>query len=666
MTPNFPLFIVLALFSLFFKISFGSSSSESRSGGKVIISTKTSFSKTSSLKLEVVDLSCPQLLPNGQYSDIIVDHVTHIVRKYLEKNGPERYHVTPFAESFFSPAFDDVLLVMNVNIGILIPIILETLAKEYTDIAKYYNQLTEPLVPGSQQYETRNVKIKLATIVVQEASANSYKFSESQAIILLESIYRFGLIGIRYGLAVQALYTAISTKNLFSVYNMFVKYFDPSRQALPVLYIQIKDPKLEVIKTIFINLMARLFEKIILIDQIDNKEHFNNHACMLIASMISCNFLDDFIPMITDLLEKIDMIQLVSSPRFAKSLIDISNFYENQNIPLLDEISKRLIDDKILLKLDPKAFIIHGSIVSVIKINQNEFYINCVDSLSIEGRERLTEIELRYLAYREVVSESDAFDSINENFAAMENADLDFLCESIDKMITVFPDFFENHPSEANSVIIKVLALIPKLTNISMRQSSKALDIHRYRLFIKLLELCFTGPYIFESTTEVFSIVLGFYNTRFNSLYLYDVHIKTLNLIQILVKTNKFFKTHRYRANFYTYLKIVAPLCADSCMTKCLYEVLFRGYNLPFIYSNVIATSNKLELSINSAISTFISNEIRKYLEVHDQIPADIYLDGSLVHLVELVLAENILSKTEAIIVKTVLNRNSSYRIFTD
>ena len=619
----------------------------------------------------MVDFSYPQLLPNGQYCDVVVDRATDIIRKYLVKNGADKYHVTPFAESFFSHAFDDVLIEMDVNIGVLIPIIFETLANEYTDLANYYNQLTETLVPGSEKYETRQAKVKLATIVVQEASANSYTLSESQAIILLESIYRFGLSGIRYGLAVQALYTVIPTNNLFSVYNMFIKYFDPTRQALPVLYIQIKDSKLEIIKNIFINLISRLYAKVILIDQISNKESFNNHACMLISSMISCDFFDDFIPMITDLLQKVDINQLIISPRFAKSVIDISNLYMNQNIPVLDEISKHLINDKVLLTSNQKALIVYGSILFIIKFNQNDLYKTCVDNLSIKAQERLEEIETGYISYYEVVSEAATFDSFQETFATKEQADLELFCDSIDKMILIFPDFFKNQPSDANNVIVKVLALIPKLTNISMRQSSKDLDISRFLLFVKLLELSFTGPYILESTSDSFSSVIGFYNARFNSLSknsitLRNAQMKTLSFIEKLFKCNKFFKSHRYRANFYAYLKLIAPLSANSCMIGCFHEVLLHGNNLPFVYNDVITSSNKLELSINSAISGFISNEIRNYLKIYYQIPVDLYLDGSLVHVVNLVLAENILSKTETIILKAVINRFSTYQVFTD
>jgi hypothetical protein len=618
------------------------------------------------MTLEVVDMSCPELLPNGQYSDYIVDHVTQIIRKHLMKNGSGKYCDSPISESFFSYAFDDVLLEMNVNISILIPVIFDNLVNEYIKIAKHYNQNV-----GSADYEERQLKVKLATIVAQEACANSYKFTEVQATTLLEFIYRFGLSGNRYGLAIQALYTSIPTNSLIIAYNMFVDHFDPSRQALPVLYIHVKDPKLESIKNIFIGFISHLYEKIKNIDHINYQSFFNTHACMLISSMISCNFLDDFLPMITDLLHKVDIPQLLISPRFAKSVIEISKEYKNQNNPVLEEIIKHCIDDNVILALDPPAFIFYGSIIFYLKKNQNDFCIASGDALSPKAQERLKEIEAEYAAYHAVIAATSAFDNYDGSFASMKQTDLISMCDSIDSMIPVFPDFFKHEPFKACNVIKNIFALIPKLVNISMRDSSKDLDVFRFRLFAKLIELSFSGPYVFESSPDIFSTIIGFYNTRFDrfsrlNFILKDVHMKILSFVEVLLRSNKFFKTHRYRANFYNYLKMVMPRKADFCMIGCFHEVLVKGLNLPLICHDIITASNKLELSMHSAFSLFITNEIQLYLQNYQQGLIDDYLDGALVIAARLILAEKVLSKTETILVKTVINRFSSFKLFTD
>lgn len=105
------------------------SSHLSTEGAKVPYSSSTNL-PSGSITVEVLDLSSPQLLENGQYSEIIVQRVTERVGKYLELNGVRKYQFSPASESFFAHAFEYVLMEIYVDTNVLIPPVFEALISE--------------------------------------------------------------------------------------------------------------------------------------------------------------------------------------------------------------------------------------------------------------------------------------------------------------------------------------------------------------------------------------------------------------------------------------------------------------------------------------------------------------------------------------------------------
>lgn len=634
-------------------------------GGKVIYSSTSALQVGGNMTVEIVDWSNLSLLENGQYGEFVVNRAFEIVRNYLEKHAIEKYDQSPFSESFFSSAFEDVLLEMEVDIDILSPAVFEMLLSEFTKIAKTYNRQSRgALVPGSSEYETRIRQVKLATIVIQETASNSQNFSDSQVLILLEFIYRFGINGNRYGLAIQTLYTSLPTGTLAKTYKMFVDYFDKSRHALPVLFVQIVSQEMLPVKYVFIDFIQNLYSKVIRIDPVTEKDVFNKHACMLIASMISCNFLDEFLTMLEFLLDRIDMVQLGRSPRFAKSAIDISQRFKHQSTELLDKFCGLLLNDNVILALDETNYNDHGSIILNLKVNQNELYKKHFANLSTEAKEKLKIIENTYFSYHKVISETKKFEKLEETFALMDQNGLNNLYESLERMAPVFQKFFKHQPNEASNTVIKLFNLIPKLINLSIRQPSRNLDADRFRVFIKLLELTFTGPDILERTTDTFSSILFFFTSRFNTSVRFNsnlnsCHQSVMELIRKLISAKKFFRSDRYRTNFYNFLELITPDSAESTMAGCLYEVLSSAEKKDLICLGVIQTTKTLKISFEPLFSHFISNEIKIYLEKHSQIPIDEYLEGLLVKVVKLAIKEKALQKSELELVNGIFNRYS-------
>lgn len=244
-----------------------------------------------------------------------------------------------------------------------------------------------------------------AVIVIQEAHVNGFKFDSPQSAALLEFIYRFGTNSVRYGIAFQCLYTSLAHGSLKPAYEMFLRYFDAGKQALPVFFIQVQEKTKANIKAVFINFLQGLFQKIDQIDHISDKENFNRHACMIVSSMISCNFLEDLVPMIDNFMDKVDMLKCASSARFSKSAIEISKLFKDQETAPLYAIARNMIKESVLMALDRDKFIDHGSVIYNLKHNQQEIYKIYQSQLSSEAKEKLEEILEVYYSYFTVISD---------------------------------------------------------------------------------------------------------------------------------------------------------------------------------------------------------------------------------------------------------------------
>lgn len=625
------------------------------------------------LSLEIVDLSNPQVLPNGQYSDFINSRATAIVHEYLNNYGIAKYDTNPAAESFFRCAFDDVLAEMEVDLKIITPAVFKELISEYIIIAQNFNNQIRVLTPGTPEYDLRLEQANLAVLIVQEAAANSVIVPPPENEILLEFIYRFANTGERYGLAFKSLYTSLADESFCVIYDIFVKYFDQDRSALPVLYVQINDPSLLVVRDHFINFITGLYEKVIRINLRISRESFDKHACMLISSMISCNIIDEFIPMLTELLKSIDIFRLFSSPRFAKSAIDMSKKFKRESPAILDIFASALIDDNVILAIESSKFIDLGSILFNFKVNQNELYQKYFRDLSIEAQEILKEIEMAFITYSRALFEIVSIEKLENDFGTMEEDAVNRLVESVKRMLPVFPDFFNHQPNEAGNFVTKLVAMIPKLVNIAMRQSTRDLDVFRFRLFVKLLELTFYGPVVLENTTDAFASVLGFYTSRFHVSSRFnpidkETQVTVISLLDKLVKANRFFKSPRYRNNFYNFLKMTVPERADSIILEYLYEVLVlaeKKYNTCF---DIVNTAKIINLSVQQLLSRFISESIQAYLDTISSTPIyiDQYLGGDLVNIAKLAIAEKALALSEVVLVKAIFNNFASVPVFNE
>lgn len=632
-------------------------------GSEEILLSKNCPQSISSLD---VDFFNPVVDGNGKYNETVVVTVAGIVEQYLELRAVQKYQTSPASESFFTGAFKDVLNYITVNLSVVVPDVFENLIKSYTTMAYKYNCSISTSGANSvaEDVKTRADKAIMCIILVQEAAANDIKFTQSQIPILLEFIYRFGTYSSRYELAFQSLYSSVEIDLMVSVYTMFVDNFDPSRMTLHVFYILTSR-----LKDNFVDYMLKLSSKVMLIDSVANAADFNRHASMCITSMISCYFIDEFIPRITELLPLVDMVVLGSSPRFSLcSIVWCKNSKDEPASPFLELISSHLIEDNLILSLERRNYIYHGSIIHSIEQNQPALYEQHTQSLSIEALNRLHEIQSVVIDYETKVECCAIFQNLELNFSEMENENfnLDMLRSALFQIIPFMPVYFEYNSFEADKIVSNLVATIPKLVHISLRKEDNSLDIKRFGVLTQLLEVTFTGSAILAATPQALASILFFFTSRLDhvpsveDVILRDAHIRCVNLSEKLVQSNLFFKSLSHRALLYKYLKIIAPERADRTMINCFFTLLSISEQKYTACLDIINTAYKLKLNSNSVFSNFLENEIRIYLKDFTHIPIEYYQRGTFSKCAELITEQKLLSKTEQNLLKKIFSRFSS------
>lgn len=645
----------LILLSFIFISKLLAASQLSEEGGRVLYSSNISVSSEMSMSLEVVDLSKPQVLENGQYSDYIVLECLAIFRKNIERDAVLKYETCPFTESLFTAAIDSILVEISVNTSVILPALIEILAREYAEKAHSYCRTSVNFVRETESFKNFT---KIVVVFAQEAYISNSQIPSEHVLKLLEFVYRFGESSQRYGLAFQGLYTALPAGDFSRFYELVMEYFVPERPTLPVLFLNIQSEPNMVLKVVFSRFLTRLYDRISLLDPVEDEEVYNRHACMLLSSMISCNFMNDFIPMIQDTLHKVNLHKLLPSPRFAKAASFICTELKDQESSsvILNDFANVFVTDELILSLDPSNFLNFGSIFVNLDAQER------VDQLSSEAVERLIEIETGYKDYKKIIDNAnETFPNLPETFSQMECADLDDLTGLVVQLTSISKDFFEHQQSEACLFTVAVLQMIPKLVKKAILLTpvaDEALSMKRYKLFIKMLQFGMSGPTILSHNTDAIPIILYFNNSKISKIpnartELAAEHNLMIELLQLLAKKNKFCTSEQHRQVIFSFLQSVRS--ADKAvhlMKRLLLEYLRAKSNKLSAVSDVSNTAKRLKFDPSSLIVAFVVTEIAKYLQLSVKVPLESYQDGTFAILVKVVLELNIFSTTEKLLIE--------------
>ena len=637
------------------------SSTTSSSSGRVLYTSNISLDKNESVSIVVADMSAPKLLPNGKYDECVVFAGISVFRPYLERKAVLNYASCHYTERIFASAVEAVFFKMDVDINILLPAMIKSMAKEYAEMAKLFFRRNEAALLDQDEVESSRKNAVILVIFIHESISSGYKFTDEQNMIFLEFIYRCSPGGFRYTLAFQGLCTSLKTEIFLAFYELAVKYFDPVQPALPVFFFNFSTGENDHIKIAFSNFLVRLYKKLIEFKPVLHADQFNIHANMLISSMISCNFVEDFIPMLFDLLQNVDLNKLLCSTRFSKSARNlIKDLSPSSSIFVF--FSNIFVNDNFISALDESNFLNYGAIFQYL---DSESYLLL---LSSEASERLIKIRLKFDKYAAIfVDGFEMLESIEDNFINMDKSQLERLELSIESQISNSDDFFSYHQSDASNYICKLLGKISILAKNAIRYPSTELDVERYKVLLKLIEMVLSVPAALDTASDSVSIVLFFYNVRVSKL----PNVKTLlagsndlmlELLHKLVKKNRFFSAYNHRTILYSYLQLTRSDEAEAILSDILLRYLRVKPNKQAAITEVLRYAIKFKICLNSIFSIYLFTEIQNYFDSSPKISIETYEDGLLVEISKTIVGMKVLNKTEQLFVKSFCNQFSANR----
>ena len=644
------------------------SAASSSSSNRVAFTSNVIFNANGSVSMAVAGMSEPELLPNGKYDESVVLAGISVFRTYLEQKAVSKYTTCHHTERIYTYATGKIFSIMNdVDTDILLPDMIKLMAQEYAEMAKSVcRRISAPV--DQEEVELVKKKAMILAVFIHELISNGYEFTEEQNLVFLEFIYRFSPGGIRYILAFQCLYACLDNESLLFVYDLIVKYFDPENPALPVFFLKFQTGDNVQIKIAFINFLERLYEKLMELDPVLKADQINRHANMLISSMISCNFIEDFDHMLFDLLQKVDLNKLLCSTRFSKSASHvIKQSLQTSKIAVF--FSDIFVNNSFILALDESNFLNYGAFLNHLN---SESYIA---RLSTEASTRLLEIRFKFISYSKIiVTGHRMLETIEDNFVRMNKSELDELNSLIESQISNSNDFFSCHRSVADNFNSRLIKIVPKLVLLANanKDSSAELNLERYKILVKLLELVLSIPAALDEAPDSFSNVLFFYNCFVSKVpnantLLADYHALTLELIHKLISKNRFFYNNKHKKILNSYLQLTRSNEADTILSDILLHYLRAKPSKQTALAEVFGYATKFQIFLNPVFSIYIFTEIQKYFDSSPKIPIETYEDGLLVEISNVIIAFKVLSKTEQLFVKSFCNQFSADRnIFTE
>lgn len=658
----------LAFFCSLILSQVSASAQLSAEGGQIVYSSRGSIpiSSSVSVSVQVLDMSNPRILANGRYSEYVVGKASQVYQDILENRAVEIFTKSIFSESLFLNAYEELAADMHVNYQVILPSVICNLAEKFAKIASKYNASKTKILLDSAEYKKRSDMVKIIIVFVQESSTNNVNFTDDKALIFLQFMYRFfgsETGGERYGIAIQALYTSLEFKNFSVFYSMLAKYFDPSFIALPVFYLTIRNESMMFLQDTFIEFMKNIYNKIKDLKSLSDKEAYNRHACNLISCMLSCNFNEVFKEMVSELIQYVDIPQLCSSPRFAKSYTDILKKTRLIQSEFLAFMASHIMEESVIMSYMPNNFIDIGSITPQICLNNPKIYDKYFSRLSEEAADRLTLIEQAYSDYSKVISKLGIFDSLEMIFPTMTASILTTNIEVIDEIFPVFPDYFRHNSQDSGSMLIKILDIVPKLVKIALHSSDSdpELQMKRFVFLVKIIKLTTAAFFLIPSVADSFSHVLLLFNmqtSKIQSSELDEIHGTIADIIKKLIEGNNFFKTITQRSILHNYHINLVQDDADEMTNIVLSYNLEVSSNKSFVFAENISTVNKNKIEANPQMVSYVINEIRQFLESYPN-PDGLnnFKDGKVVLMARMIINNRIVSKTEGLFLKPILAR---------
>ena len=323
-----------------------------------------------------------------------------------------------------------------------------------------------------------------------------------------------------------------------------------------------------------------------------------------------------------------------------------------------------IIDENVILSLDPKHYIDLGSIVNQVFRSHRELYYKHFEKLSEDATQRLMEIEQEFYDYNVVISKVNLFYTLENIFPSMTANHLSHFIKAIEDLIPVFPEYFIHNPQDSGKIVKTIVQLIPRLVQSSLRHPDTELNMGRLVFLIGLIKLILTGTLI-QTTSESFAQVLLFYNMilakNADSHEFEGIHEDIASILNQIVEKNNFFKTIPQRGILYKYYKTLSPGKAEEMMNLILLHNLELNSSGSSVFAENISTGKSLGINVSSYLVNFIVKEFEEYFTNHSHaVNLDVYKGGKIIVMARMLLQNTLVSKTEGTILEWIIQKYSS------
>lgn len=605
---------------------------------------------------KMVSIRTPQIQSNGLYEDSVMERIIQIVQEEFETYVASYYFTNPFEQSIFTSALEALLIDMKIDIKLVMPAIIKSMADHYYD--KIIKILNEDVI----DLDIAESTAKMVVVLFQETSLESSNRTKDQIFLFFEFIFRFGVNGARYNAAQQFIIDYMDFSDLNRIYEIVFKHIDPVKSVLPLMCFDKSRGLIE-----YSNFTRIIYGKLLEVqDSPQNSDlvAYSNNILTVLYNMEILHPSEDFNQEILELLQRADLKCLINRGVFIKTLKESKRCGSPLSIQL-NALLPKLIADDFISQLSEEYNNLQNFRFAFVIENLN--YLSYAGRLSFKCLSVLNYIINNYCDYKSKDRKFGIFQTLEEDFMNMTALELEGLRSDISELIPILPVSYDFRIVFTNAIFQNLLTCIPNLISASVRNTADPnLNIERYKTFVKLLEFATSTDYGNFSSEEVYPKVLFFYVANLNRVRLDDVHESLMKIFENLTKSNHFLCNMPQRKFVYEYLKAaVGPEKAVNVLNELFFKMLKVKINKPYAVHDSFGTAGFLRVSPNPAITSFFFAEIRNYILNSRHIGIEKYNNAMLPIMAWIFIKYDAFSKTELLIIEKVFQKYSSDNTFS-
>jgi hypothetical protein len=404
--------------------------------------------------------------------------------------------------------------------------------------------------PSKKKAETKLAEGtgKRITIFVHECILGKYfEIPEKAAIILLEFIYKFAPDGSYYRTSFSQLFRLISCEGKQRVFESFIRYFNPNRQALPDFSSEVaRNPEVAESYSSFLMSFHHTIESAINYDS--QRELYYRHMCAILINILSNSMFDiNFVDILSRTLPRIDPLYLVTSDRFILVLTENINKIPASETALLQVFFDIFLTEATIERISSHDFTRFGGFIRKLQTKFEALVSARLATLSEASKTKIQDMLKVYDVYDVLALRAESIKYLKSTFFEYtQNNLIEFsyslfeLANSYQMMMRVSPNLITSCVADAGLVLLE---LVKSQNNDD--PSTLHLNFYRFNAYLGLLALTIKNSIILVNSKSAFIRVIQFFNAKvlYNSEILdMATHIALIrSIISQMIKSGVFF-----------------------------------------------------------------------------------------------------------------------------